>query len=361
MEDNKEARQKRKHYPFPINEEYEITAYPKSQKMYLEYESKKMLSVNSMRIIAISMIISQNRKKQLPFSKFAFELSNSTKRKIKIFQNNFYNEEIVLHIDYLKKCLLLNENLSAGKQIIELFEKELLDKVYFKSVPEQYDSNGNKIILSGWFSHIEYNDKLRIIKVKINEKLIPEYINIDSNYTYYNFLSFIAIERKKHAVKLYEIIKATDSTQNNLCKDNFSFFLRMDYLREKLNVGSEMKTAHFKERVINECIKIINEYTEYNISFEPKLLRKQIIGFTFNVEIKKFSEKYLNILLSDINDTKKLKAVEEARESIENIIECNHLDSESMKDYKKYLSGITSESEQIIIDEEKNQFNFYDE
>ena len=357
MENNKETIQKRKHYPFPIDKEDELTVSLKSQKMYIDYESTKKLSVNSMRIIAISMIISQNRKKQLPSAKFNFELSNSTKKRIRLYQNDFYNEEIILHLDFLKKCLLLDENLSTDKQIIDLFEKELLDLVYFTSTPKPGYSNGNEIILSGWFSHIEYNDKLRIIKVKINEKLIPEYINIDSNYTYYNFLSFIAIERKKYAVKLYEIIKATDSTQNNLCKDEFSFFLRMDYLREKLNVGSEMKTAHFKERVINECIKIINEYTEYNISFEPKLLRKQIIGFTFNVEIKKFSEKYLNILLSDINDTKKLKAVEEARESIENIIECNHLDSESMKDYKKYLSGITSESEQIIIDEEKKRFN----
>ena len=361
MEDNKETEQKRRHYPFPVNEEYEITAYPKSQKMYLEYESKKKLSVNSMRIIAISMIISQNRKKQLPFAKFDFELSDSTKENIKLHQNKFYNEEIVLHIDYLKKCLLLNENLSAGKQIIELFEKELLDLVYFTNKPKQDYIKGNKIILSGWFSHIEYDEIKRTIKVKINEKLIPEYINIDSNYTYYNFLSFIAIERKKHAVKLYEIIKATDSTQNNLCKDKFSFFLRMDYLREKLNVGSEMKTAHFKERVINESIKIINEYTEYNISFEPKLLRKQIIGFTFNVEIKKFNEKYLNILLSDINDTKKLKAVDEARESIENIIECNHLDASSIDNFRRYLSEITPEKEQIIIDEEKKRFNFYDE
>ena len=361
MEDNKETRQKRRHYPFPVNEEYEITAYPKSQKMYLEYESTKKLSVNSMRIIAISMIISQNRKKQLPFAKFDFELSDSTKERIKIFQNHFYNKEIVLPIDYLKKCLLLNEHLSISKQIIELFDKELFSNVHFTDKPKQDYIKGEKIILSGWFSRIKYDDKEKIIKVRINEDLIPEYINIDSNYTYYNFLSFIAIERKKYAVKLYEIIKATDSTQNIQCKDEFSFFLRMDYLREKLNVSSEMKTANFKERVINECIEIINEYTEYNISFEPKYLRNRILGLTFNVEIKKFSEKYLNILLSDINDTNQLKSINEARESIENIIACNHLDASSMDNFRQYLSEITPEKEQIIIDKEKNQFNFYDE
>lgn len=361
MEDNKETKQKRRHYPFPVNEEYDLTAYPKSQKMYLDYESTKKLSVNSMRIIAISMIISQYRKKQLPFAKFDFELSDSTKENIKLHQNKFYNEEIVLHIDHLKKCLLLNENLSAGKQIIELFEKELLDLVYFTNKPKQDYIIGNKIILSGWFSHIEYDEIKRIIKVKINEKLIPEYINIDSNYTYYNFLSFIAIERKKYAVKLYELIKAIDSTQNNLCEDKFSFFLRMEYLREKLNVSPTMKPSDFKERVINECIEIINEYTEYNISFKPELLCNRIIGLKFNVEIKKFNEKYLNIFLNNVNDTKKLKAIDEARESIEKIIECNHLDASSIDNFRQYLSEITPEKEQIIIDKEKNQFNFYDE
>lgn len=361
MEDNKETKQKRRHYPFPVNEEYDLTAYPKSQKMYLDYESTRKLSVNSMRIIAISMIISQNRKKQLPSAKFNFELSNSTKKRIRLYQNDFYNEEIVFHLDFLKKCLLLDKNLSDTKQIRDLFKKELLDNVYCTDKPKQDYIEGNEIILSGWFSYVEYNDKEKIIKVKINEKLIPEYINMDSNYTYYNFLSFIAIERKKYAVKLYEIIKATDSTQNNLCKDEFSFFLRMDYLREKLNVNPEMKTGDFKERVINECIKIINEYTEYNISYETEFIRNRIIGLKFNVEIKKFDEKYLNILLNDVNDTKKLKAVDKARESIEKIIECNHLDASSIEDYRKILSEINPEKEQIIIDEEKNQFNFYDE
>lgn len=129
-----------------------------------------------------------------------------------------------------------------------------------------------------WFTKSVYIAHEGAIQLQFNEHVIPYISRLESQFTEYR-LAKIGRLTSTHAIRLYEILFQYLAAGR---RD-----IDIAWLKKTLMIEGEYKlVAELKRRVIDPAVKQINEFTDLNVSYEPKKKGRTIVSFMFTIKMK---------------------------------------------------------------------------
>lgn len=116
--------------------------------------------------------------------------------------------------------------------------------------------NEKKWVAINWIIKPQIDKSSGVIKLKLDEDLMPFLLDLKNNFTAYELYSILNF-KSKYSVQIYEILKSNEFKKQ--------FETSVEDLQFKLNSKYD-RFYDFKKRVIEPAVKEINEQTELNIN-----------------------------------------------------------------------------------------------
>lgn len=193
------------------------------------------------------------------------------------------------------------------RQIVrELRKKEIVIKT-------DTDKKGEKEIITGWLSSIEYKGNGRI-ELEFSSKLIPYLLQLKERFTRYELKNVLYLDNK-YALRIYEFLKQYE----NIGKRKFS----LEQLKEYLMIQNQYDRIYDFERFILKPAKDeINEKTDITIDYEKIKKGRIITEILFTIQPKEQDKIYMEYLKQqyDINDIKKKMGLHEENFNAEQVM-----------------------------------------
>lgn len=155
----------------------------------------------------------------------------------------------------------------------------------FKRQFRYLDGDGN-VVKSRWVHEVRYLEKQGKIELCLTRSVINGIMGIDGAVEYFTkyLLSNTVNFKSVYSVRLYELLAQWKNSKTG--KTNL---FELQEFRGQLGVAEhEYKLMHnFKSRVLDLAVKEINEHSDLEVSYEQKKKGRVIVGFVFNVKVKK--------------------------------------------------------------------------
>lgn len=224
-----------------------------------------------------------------------------------------------------------------GNGIYDVLEEEC-DKLYESSI--KYFGENNKLVKKRWTSTAEYDRSNSVINLTFNPDIVLDLLVFNGKFVAL-FLDMSQNIKSKYVFRLYEILK----TYAYLGK----YKVMVEELRFLLDITENYKdVSNLNKKIIKPNIKIINDYSDINVSYTTirsgrfiKWLEFSIIlkskqklkkGETFKKEIptafKEIAqalEKYSVVLTSEDAETLFNKAIEVTKEKFKDMNAVDYL------------------------------------
>lgn len=175
--------------------------------------------------------------------------------------------------DYCKLCGI---DYNAGKnyQNVKATLKGLRDKSFWLKMPD------NSEITISWIAKVSCNKKSGLIKIKIDEDMIPYLFNLKERFTQYQLYNILNM-RSAFSIRLYELLKS------------FAFCGKYEVELEELkkilmveDVKSYERFPDFRRKVIEIAIREINDLTDLLIKYETIKKGKKVTAIQFKIKSK---------------------------------------------------------------------------
>nr|CRY97556.1 hypothetical protein [uncultured prokaryote] len=182
--------------------------------------------------------------------------------------------------DYCKVCGIDYDN---GKNYadIKAILKHLRDRSMWLTLPDGSES------LVGWLAKVNTNKKSGIVKIRIDEDLVPYLFDLGQKFTQYQLYNILAM-RSAFSVRIYELMKSYSYQK-------FKVF-DLEDLKRLLgveNIKSYKEFAPFRQKVLEVAQREINELTDLIICYEPIKKGNKVIKIKFFIEQKNPIERML--------------------------------------------------------------------
>ncbi|EMZ37090.1 replication initiation protein [Escherichia coli] len=182
--------------------------------------------------------------------------------------------------DYCKVCGIDYDN---GKNYadIKAILKHLRDRSMWLTLPDGSES------LVGWLAKVNTNKKSGVVKIKIDEDLVPYLFDLGQKFTQYQLYNILAM-RSAFSVRIYELMKSYSYQK-------FKVF-DLEDLKRLLgveNIKSYKEFAPFRQKVLEVAQREINELTDLMIRYEPIKKGNKVIKINFFIEQKNPIERML--------------------------------------------------------------------
>ena len=168
-----------------------------------------------------------------------------------------------------------------------------IDKNWFYSefinLVEDFDNksfwieNEKELYKFRWFDDTTYQKGKGKIKVTLSKRLREYLIDLTKTFTSYELYNIMAL-KSKYAIRLFELFKSYAYRRD--------IELDIEELKELLCATSYKNFADFKKRVLEPAIQEIREYTELNVSYEPKTKGKKVVEIKFIIEKKELIDSF---------------------------------------------------------------------
>jgi len=157
------------------------------------------------------------------------------------------------------------------------------DRLYERSVTIYKEPDGRvrplKVQRTRWVQTVAYVESEGHIELRFGRDMIPFINRLSEQFTRYA-LSDVAKMKSIYSIRVYELIAQWKNSKNE-------FEIGLDELKNLLDIGDKYRVfANFKARVLETAVKEINQYTSFDVSYEPKKKVRKIVGIKF-----KFKEK----------------------------------------------------------------------
>ena len=116
------------------------------------------------------------------------------------------------------------------------------------------------------------------IAVRFSEEILPYIFDLRREFTRYQ-LKNILILRSTHAIRLYELLKQTETLKKRT--------MTLSELKEYLGTGKRyQRFGHLKLRVLDPSMREINEKTDINVSYKKIKEGRRIAELEFTIKPK---------------------------------------------------------------------------
>jgi len=153
--------------------------------------------------------------------------------------------------------------------------------------------DNERILVSGWFSDIEYIKNTGFIKATISEKLKPYLLQLKEEFVQAKLPVLLSFH-SKYTSRLYLLLKSNYDRQKNY---NRNFFTTYDL--EELRSRFELPKSYidyyrnFKEKFLLKTLEEINKKTDFHISFKELKTGHKITSINFCMSKKYKTEEQL--------------------------------------------------------------------
>jgi len=198
--------------------------------------------------------------------------------------------EYQIHIKDLEHAELINKNYQRYRE----FARRLRSR-------EIIIEDDKRILVSGWFSDIEYIKDTGYIKATISEKLKPYLLELKKEFVQAKLPTLLKF-KSKYTSRLFLLLKSDFDKQSKYKKN---LFIVHDV--EGLQLRFEMPQSYivsyqnFKNRFLLKSLEEINEHTNLHIIYKELKTGKKVTSIEFCISEK---EKTLEQLKKEIEATK---------------------------------------------------------
>lgn len=174
--------------------------------------------------------------------------------------------------DYCKICGIDYDN---GKNYADI--KATLKKLSDRSmwlIKEEGE------VLCRWLSKVWTNKRSGIVRVRLDEDLVPYLFDLGERFTQYQLYNILAM-KSAFSVRIYELMKSYAFQRSKTFEINdLKHLLALD------EVKSYKEFAPFRQKVLEKARDEINQYTDLNIQFEPITKGRKVVKIKFRIALK---------------------------------------------------------------------------
>lgn len=185
--------------------------------------------------------------------------------------------------DFCKVCKIDYDN---GKNYadIKTVLKHLRDKSMWLTLEDGSEA------LVGWLSKVVMNKKSGIVKIRLDEDLVPYLFDLGQRFTQYQLYNILSM-RSAFSIRIYEIMKSYAFQKSKTFDlDDLKRLLGVD------EVKSYARFPDFRRKVLEKAKEEINNTSDLTIQFEPIMKGRKVIKVKFRIKQKNVYEKFLQVV-----------------------------------------------------------------
>lgn len=220
-----------------------------------EIIQKARHSLGLAELKAFSFVVSKVKPKDQPGTEYTFTM-NEYCRVLGIEANNGQN------IKHIKKSL--------GNLVSNYFWLTLED--------------GSETTIH-WLEKATLKKGSGKISVRLDSDMQKYICGLYSNYTQYSLL-YVLPMKSTYSMRIYELLKSYAFTK----KHEFE----IDELKRMLGCQHYERFPDFRRNVLDVATKEINEFTDLEISWEPKTQGRKVIAIKFKIKVRDSYDQYIN-------------------------------------------------------------------
>ena len=159
--------------------------------------------------------------------------------------------------------------------------KGLKQKIMWLELP-----NGTEVTV-GWLAKVWVNKRSGIVKIKLDEDMVPYLFDLQNKFTAYGLINILAL-KSQYSIRIYELMQSY-AYQKGATFD-------YDKLKKILMVDDNRgydRYNNFKQRILEPAIHEINTYTGLNVSYEPIKKGRKIDKITFYISKKDTFDRFI--------------------------------------------------------------------
>ena len=243
----------------------------------------KIIDVNNHLEVKKADVIVRARYKLNPLSlKFVTTLIAGIKRSDEI--NEVYQFKVK---DFQELTKLKRKDLYwAVKEAL----KELLEKPIY--IPKGRTPDDNSFLMLNWVASAEYKDGEGIIEFEISNKLRPYLLEAQTKFLKYSLENILPL-KSGYSIRMYEILKDWYEL-NKRYGNKAEKIIKVDELREMLEIPKSYKFNDIKRFVLNKSKKELAEHTDIIFDFQEIKTGRKVTHLKFLIQPNpKKSEDYL--------------------------------------------------------------------
>tara|TARA_B110000091_G_C13749377_1_gene446959 strand:+ start:388 stop:1383 length:996 start_codon:yes stop_codon:yes gene_type:complete len=173
--------------------------------------------------------------------------------------------EYQIHINDLANDELTNKNYQRYR--------EFARKIRSREIIIEDDK---RILVSGWFSSVEYIKDTGYIRATIDEKLKPYLLELKKEFVQAKLPTLLKFN-SKYTSRLFLLLKS-DFDKQKTYKKNICVIYDVVELQNRFELPKSYSQYYrnFKEKFLLKSLKEINEHTELSITFDDKSTHRKI-------------------------------------------------------------------------------------
>ena len=160
--------------------------------------------------------------------------------------------------------------------------KGLKQKVMWLELPD-----GTEVTV-GWLAKVWTNRRSGIVKVKLDEDMVPYLFGLKNKFTAYGLLNILAM-KSQYSIRIYEIMQSY-AYQKGVTFD-------YDELKKILMIdGSKAydRTNNLKQRILDPAMNEINAYTDLSVNYELIKQGRKVIKIKFYISRKDPLDRFIS-------------------------------------------------------------------
>lgn len=137
------------------------------------------------------------------------------------------------------------------------------------------------LVQTAFLSSAVYNSKEGTVKLAFSEEFKPYLLQVKESFTTYRLANTLDMN-SRYSIRLYEILKSRAYKKQLV---EFS----LDELKTMLGLNKKKayeQYNNFKNRILEQSMKEINEKTDIEISYKPKKDGRKVCGVMFSIKDK---------------------------------------------------------------------------
>ncbi len=175
--------------------------------------------------------------------------------------------------EYCKVCGFDYDN---GKNYADIKAtlKHLRDKSMWLTM-----ENGSETLV-GWLSRVTVNKQSGIVKIKLDDILVPFLFDLGQRFTEYRLIQILGM-KSAYSVRIYELLKSyAYQKSKTFGLDELKRLLMVD------GIESYNRFPDFRRYVLEIAVKEINKLTDLNVSYEAIKKGRKVDKLKFRIETK---------------------------------------------------------------------------
>jgi plasmid replication initiation protein len=222
---------------------------------------------------------------------------------------------------------LLGVEAKSKYSVIPKVTKELMQKVL-------EIKQDNKIIQVAWLSSAVYEKGSGTVELEFSPRLKPFMLGLKEFYTSYRLKNVLEL-KGKYSIRMYEILKSNEFKK--------VAEIKVDELRKilKADTGSYLVYQNFRNRIILQAQKELNEKTDISFDFEEIKTGRKVTDLKFYIKSNKPKaiDEVSATALPEEEDPNKTLDVENGTKAVLKILEGHKIKASDALDIYKKANG----------------------